>query len=362
MFDESEGSGINEYLSEFWNSWEDLAANPSGDVERATLVNNAATLADRLNQLAAGLEDMRQEIDVEIAAAVEEVNQITSQISEMNSKLVQYRASGRNTDSIEDSLDYLAEQLSTLVDVTTYENSDGQLCAQLAGGQPLVQGDASWSLETSVDSSTGLFDVLWNDGSGAATSVQDSITGGVLGGCLAVRDEYIPAYQEDLDELASTLITEVNDLLTAGYDLNGDPGTELFTGSGAGDIAVSQAILDDPSLIAAADAADSAPGDGSVALAVAALRDEALMSGGSSTLDGFYSALVSQVGSDRQNVESDYELRSDLDDFYHNYRESIAGVSLDEESANLLLYQQAYEASARVITVLQEIMETTISM
>ena len=362
LFDESEGSGLNEALSDFWNSWQDLANNPSGATERSVLVSNSSVLAGQLNDLAAGLEATREAIDEDIASAVSEINQITGQIAELNQTLFEYQASGRSTDSINDSLDYLTGQLAALVDINYYTDSDGQVCIQLANGKPLVEGQNTWSLETSLNTSTGLFDIEWNDGYGTSTAVNDTITGGVLGGCLAVRDKYIPAYLDDLDELASTLITEVNNLLTSGYDLNGQPGVDLFTGTGARDIAVNSNVVDDPSLIAAAGTADSAPGDGSVALAVAELQTTSLMNGGTTTLDEFYSALVSQVGQDTKSAESGYEQQSSLDEFYRNFRESISGVSLDEEYANLVIYQQAYEASARVITLLQELLETAINM
>jgi len=95
---------------------------------------------------------------------------------------------------------------------------------------------------------------------------------------------------------------------------------------------------------------------------VAELQNAALMNGGTATLDGFYSALVSRVGLDVEAAEADSAQQQVLVEFHQNYRDSISGVSLDEESANLVLYQQAYEASARVMTILQEILETTINM
>ena len=362
LFDESEGSGLNEALSDFWNSWQDLANNPSGATERSVLVSNSSVLAGQLNDLAAGLEATREAIDGDIASAVLEINQITSQIAELNQTLFEYQASGRSTDSINDSLDYLTGQLAALVDINYHTDADGRICIQLADGKPLVEGGTSWSLETSLNTGTGLFDVAWNDGYGTTTVVNDTNTGGVVGGCLAVRDQYIPGYLDELDEITSTLITEVNNLLTAGYDQSGQPGVTLFTGTGAGDVAVNTNVVDDPSLIAAAGSADSAPGDGSVALAVAELQTTSLMNGGTTTLDEFYSALVSQVGQDTKSAESGYEQQSSLDEFYRNFRESISGVSLDEEYANLVIYQQAYEASARVITLLQELLETAINM
>ena len=362
LFDESDVSGVNDALSEFWSAWQDLSNNPSGDSERTLLVSGASDLADELNLMVEELEDIQHEIDGEVTTSVEEVNQLTSRIAELNEKIVQYQASGQSTNSLEDSLDSLTEELAALVNIEYYENSDGQICIQLEDGHPLVLGGASWELSTETNSTTGLKDVVWDDGSGSTTVVNDSLTGGTLGGCLSVRDEYIPSYLSDLNDLASTLITEVNALLQTGYDISGTAGTAMFTGTDAGDIAVDQAFIDDPGLIAAAATADSAPGDGSIAEAVAELQYDNLMNGGTTTLDEFYSSLVTRVGLDTEEAESDYDQQSSLNEFYQNYRDSVSGVSLDEESANLIIYQQAYEACAQCITVMREMLETLMDM
>ncbi|MEW6265500.1 MAG: flagellar hook-associated protein FlgK [Thermodesulfobacteriota bacterium] len=361
-FDESEGSGLNEALSDFWNSWQDLVNNPSGYTERSTIVSRAAALADNFNQIAAELSRIQRETSSEIAAGVDEINTLISEIAGLNSQMIKAEAIGGNTNTLMDSLDTLTTQLASLIDLNTYQNDDGQVCIQLADGTPLVDGSSSWSMSAETDPATGLMEIYWNDGNGGTISVTEAITGGALGGCLEVRDEIIPGYLSDLDEMAATLMEEINSLLLDGFDLNGQPGVALFTGSGAGDLAVNPDLLSDPSLIAASAEADSAPGDATVALAVAELQDALTVNGGLSSFGDFYSALVGQVGTDVQTVETEYEQQTNLSAFYTNYLASVSGVSTDEEAANLVLFQQALEASARVITILQEIMETIIEM
>ena len=362
LFDESEGNGLNEALAEFWNSWQELVNDPSGSAERSGVADAAVNLAGLLNNASTSLRSLQQDLDDDIKADVDSVNSLTSQIASLNRDITEAQAMGQSISSLQDSLDSLNNKLQYQLNVNTYWNDSGQLCVQLSNGQPLVEGTGSWSLDTEVDPATGLSSVVWLDSSGTGHDTGGAVTSGSLGAALAVRDEFIPDCLASLDSLADTIIDQVNALLLGGYDLTGQPGVELFTGSGANDIAVNQDIIDDPGLIAAAATADSSPGDSSVAQAIAELQNTNLMDGGTSTCGEFYAALVSRVGSEVETVSAKYDQQSELCLFYTNYRESISGVSTNEETANLILYQQAYEASAKAMTVLQEMLETLINI
>jgi len=220
----------------------------------------------------------------------------------------------------------------------------------------------TWSLSTEINSTTGLQDVIWVDSDGNSYVITDDISGGKLGGCLEIRDERIPAWQDQLDELAAALMNEVNALQTGGYDINGGSGVAFFTGTGASDMAVNTDILDDPGTIAASSSADGAPGDGSNASAIAELQNRLLFDSGTSNFSDFYATLVSEVGTAIQSAQAGYESRRDMVEFCTNQRESVSGVSLDEETAKLIVYQNAYEAAAKVISVLDELMETILDM
>lgn len=362
VFDESEGYGLGDSLSEFWNGWQDLASDPSGTAERAVLVSNSVDLADTLNKMSSDLSRIQNEIDKDIETTVDEINNLSSRIADLNRKIISAEASGQSTNALRDELDAAITELSCLVDINTSTNDNGQTCVQIAGGRPLVNGNTSYELDVRTNPGTGLNDVVWRDGIGSDIAVTSSITGGTLGGALTVRDELIPGYMDQLDDLALTLVSELNSLLTSGYDINGQPGEPLFTGTGAGDIAVNQSIVDDPGLIAASTSADGSPGDGGVAVSIAELRNKMTMNGGSSTFDEYYASLTTRVGSDVASIDADFKAQQDLVEFYRNYQASVSGVDLDEESARLVMYQNAYQASAKVMTVLQEILQTVINM
>ncbi len=139
-------------------------------------------------------------------------------------------------------------------------------------------------------------------------------------------------------------------------------GTQFFTGNNAANIAVNTDILNDPGLVAAASTAASAPGDGSNALAIANLQNSLTLNGGTTTFSNYYSALTSQVGSDAQATDASYSSQSATVQACQNQVDSYSGVSVDEEETNLILYQNAYAAAAKVMTVLDEMMQDLLNV
>lgn len=362
VFSDSDDYGLSAALSDFWSAWEDLVNDPSGSTERATLASAANVLAETFNSMSESLSDIQDALDDSVAGTVSSINDLVQEIAEVNEKIAQAKAAGMSTNSYEDTMDALVLELSSLVDINTYTNDTGQTCVQLSDGRSLVEGTNTWSLSTEVNSATGLLDVVWVDSGGETTVITDDIDGGELGGYLEVRDDVIPEYLESLDELAASIIEQVNSLQTAGYDLNGDAGVSFFSGTDAASMAVHSEILDDPDKIAAASTADGGIDDGSNASAIADLQDSLVLNGGTSTFSDYYSALVARVGSAVDSANAEYELQSDTVEICQNQRDSVSAVDTDEELINLELYQSAYEAAAKVMTILDELMETIIEM
>ncbi|MGV8058099.1 MAG: flagellar hook-associated protein FlgK [Smithellaceae bacterium] len=363
VFSDKDSSGLNAAMSDFWNAWSDVACDPSDSTARTLLASATDTLANTFNSMSSDLTDIQNNIDDSVEETVASINDLTQQIADINQKISAATAAGVDTNTYKDTLDSLALSLSELVDINTSADSvTGQVSIQLADGKTLVEGTTTWSLSTEINSTTGLQDVTWLSESGTETVITSDITSGKLGGYLEVRDEIIPSYQEQLDSLASSIITQVNNLQTNGYDLNGDAGVSLFTGTSAKDIAVNSAITDDPSLIAASSTSDGVPDDGSTATAVAELQNSMLLNSGTATFSDYYASLVSKVGTTVDSIDTYYSAQSDTVELYQNRRDSASGVSIDEETTKLLLYQSAYAASAKVMTYLDEMLKTLIDM
>jgi flagellar hook-associated protein 1 FlgK len=166
-----------------------------------------------------------------------------------------------------------------------------------------------------------------------------------------------------LNTFATTLVQEVNARHVTGYGLTGSNGFNFWDASttGAGDIAVDAAIISDPRLIAAASSAD-APGDNSIALWIGELQNERILDGGISTLGNYYANLVSTLGSQTSQATERCTTEESAANLLDQRRESVSGVSTDEEMTNLVMVQRAYEAAAKIIATVDEMMETILGM
>ncbi len=366
IFDESSGYGLNQAMSEFWNAWQDLANNPSDYAGRAALLAKSETMTTTFNNIYSNLEQIQTDIDTSIMGTVKEINSIAERIAGLNQKIALTEVGGQNANDYRDSRDLLLKELSLMINIDSFENSDGKVTVLVAGGRPLVENISSWNLSTQPDVDSDFQDIVWTDSGGNPVVITSSISGGKLKGWLEVRDVTIPDYLSKLNDLAEEIITEVNDFHKDGLGLNDDVVAErnFFTGTKALDIAVNQDIVDDVNNIAAAGSLDGLPGGNSNAIKIANLQNELTMNGNpaTATFDDYYNSLVSDVGSGVQKATVNFDHQSLMTTHLDNYRESISGVSLDEEMVNLIKFQHGYNAAARLISVADELLDRVISM
>ena len=361
IFDETTGFGLNQAMGDFFNAWQDLANNPAGHTERQVLVTKSEVMSETFNKLSSDLNQLQNDLDSSIEGVVIEINTIAGQISDLNIKISDIEKSGQNANDLRDKRNLYLKELSSMIDISSFEDSDGQVTVLVGSGKPLVQPPYALSLST-VTNASGHEDVVWVDRDGNTLDITNDISGGKLKGWLETRDVAIEDYKTKLDDLASSIITEVNNLHTAGFDLNGVAGLNFFTGSLASDISVNPVIAGDVNLIAASGTALGVPGDNSNAIAIANLQNGLLMSGGTATYDDFYNSLVSNVGTAVQSAQMNYDHQTAMVSSLDNYRESISGVSLDEEMVNLVKFQHAYDAAAKLISAVDEMMNTVMNM
>jgi flagellar hook-associated protein 1 len=360
FFTDSTEAGLSQAMSDFWNGWEDLVNNPSGATERSMVVTYAENLANTFSESSSNLKDIQDEIDADIVGTVQKINVISGQIADLNQQISQAEVNGQTANTYRDTRDALIEDLSGLIDINYYESDNGMVTIHLAGGATLVEGTTPSSLSTEGNSSTGSLDIILNGSDDSKVVLTDKITSGELRGMIEARDHYIGGYLDSLDELAAAIIEEVNALHSSGFGLDGSSGYDLFTGGSAADMAVNQTIRDDNNKIAASSTAEGIPGDGDNALDIADLQEKLTMNGDSTTFSDFYAALVSDVGSAVETADNTLDYKSDITTSLDNLRQSISGVSVDEETVNLVMLQSAYNAATKLISVLNEMMDTLI--
>ena len=363
VFDESGGYGLNQALSDFWNSWQDLSLNPSGQTERSVVAATSQGLADTIRKKYSDLEQVRKDIDTAVEGGVETVNRLAAQIADLNQKIAGIEREGTNANDYRDSRDLALKQLSEIIDIQSFEDANGQVVVSVGSGRPLVESGHTWQLQAQAQpNSDGPTEILWPDTNGGSVTISSEITGGKIGGWLQTRDAKIAGYQDQLDALANELGEWVNGLHASGYGLDQTTGINLFTGTGAADMRVNPDILEDLHLIAASATLAGVPGNADNANAINALRTGLTMNAGIATFDDAANSLVSQVGYDVQTAKANASHQADMMTYLENYRESISGVSLDEEMVNLVKFEAAYNAAAKMVSMADQMLDSLMNM
>jgi len=359
IFNETDGGGLNDMLNQFWSSWEDLSANPTGQVERTALANAAGNLATMFREYAGELYSVQTDLNAQIDASITQLNGYLSDIADLNDKIVEGVSGGVNVNNLLDQRSELLKKTAGLIDIQYVEEAGGAVNVFTADGRALVQGNSSWQLAVR-DNGAGFYDVVYADNPTAP--INDAIGGGKLSGMLGMRDTTVAGYLAELDDLAGTLVNAVNAQHASGYDNYRNVGGNFFEflgATGARGMQVAAAILDDPNRIAAA-ATVSADGDN--AREISGIKDQVLMSGGLSTLGDFYAALVGQIGENvaeaARTVTHETSVMSQMTSSW----EQRSGVSTDEEMMNLIKFQMGYAAAAKLAGAADELLQTLLDM
>lgn len=338
--------GLRSRMDEFWQALQDVATNPESFAVRATLIQKANSLVETFSHIRRQLNLMRVDLDESIKAKLAQINEITAEIARLNAQIANQYAMGHQPNDLEDKRDLLVDELSRIVDVEVLTQANGAQNV-IAGGSLIVDGAHSFEWEGIADVS-GFTRIRWK-GTDAEVRVND----GELAGLLDLRDDILPDIEGNLETLRTVLMNEVNEVHRNGFGLDNASGRELFIDPvGPEPMAVNPELEANPEKIGAALSPDS-PGDGRNALEMAALKFKRIDELGT-TMDDYYRSVVAELGvrcMEAERAASNQEL---LMLEVNGRRESISGVSLDEEAANMIRYQHAYSAAARYVTVIDE--------
>jgi len=345
-------SGISAALDKFWNSWNDLSTSPESPAVRATVISSGQTLANRLNNLYMNIKNAQSGTDDVLTDDVKQINEITHRIGDLNAQITDVLSSGAQPNNMMDQRDQLLDQLSGLVGIQVNGNDQSGIIVSVAG-RTIIQGSQVSDLETQTGAG-GNLSVCWK-----SDGTPINLTTGSMKGVLDARST-MEGYVTNLNTFTQELINRVNTLHSSGMDLTGTQAGNFFAGTDASTIAVDPTILNSPSKLAAA--GSTAPGDNSVAVALAGVKDEVMPALGNVSLTSSYANFVTQIGGDVKKATSDNEVNSLNQKQLTAQRESISGVSMDEEMMNMMKFQQSYSAAARVFSVISSMMDTTINM
>ncbi len=354
LFGEPYDNALSDQLNKFFASWNDLAHNPD---TRNSVLSEACLLVNRFHELADQLTTLQSSIDREMITVTSEINGLANEIARLNHEIKRSEVGASTANDLRDMRDLLIDELSTLVDVNTRDEEYGVVVVSV-GSMQLVDDNHALQIgvEIANDSGSLKHNLVWQ-----GTKISFKNLDGRLKGLVDSRDEIIPRHLEQLNALTRTLVEEVNTLHRSGYGLDGSTGTNFFDPryTDATTIEVNSDIVAKPSMIAAAQVPD-AESDNRIALAIAALQNAKLMNDNAVTINGFYNSLVGSLGVETREAQSFTESYEMLVAQIDNARQSVQGVSLDEEMANMIKSQHAYDAAARVITAMDQALDTVI--
>lgn len=357
FFNELSDLGLRVVLDRFWDSLQDLANSPESDAIRKTVIQTAEAVSGAFRHLDTQLGDLAQNSSEVIRARAGEIEQLGREIASLNARIAEVRATpGEQPNDLKDKRDLLLDRLSGIISISVAEDETSQARVSIAG-QALVTG----SVPAGVSFSEGQGGVvLAIGGANVIPAENPGRLGGEIGGALELKGRIEAAYLSDLDSLAGSLITAVNTVHRSGWGLGDAAHVErdLFTGVDAGTIAVSPAVREDPSKLAAS--AGGLPGDGGVALEMARLNKQLLMSNGTASFEDFLRGVTGRLGIEGQEASRFAENSQLLIREIENHRDNVQGVSLDEEMANMVRYQHAYSACARLITAFDALLATLV--
>ena len=351
--------GLQSTMDEFWQALQDLGTNPESFAVRATFVQKAAAVAETFSHIHRQLNAIRVDLDESVQAKVAQVNEITREIARLNAQIANQYAAGRHPNDLEDRRDMLVDELSRVVEVEAFAGENGSLRV-IAGGSVVVDGPHAFEWEAIPDQS-GFVRVLWK-----GTTAEARLNGGELGGLLNLRYRMLPGIADKLETLRTQFMNEVNAVHQEGYGLDGSTGLPLYVPlTGPELMGINPEIEGHPEKVGAALTPDPLghgnPGDGQNALNMAALKFKKLEALGSTTMDDYYRSIVAELGvrcMEAERATSNQEL---LVLEIKGRRESVSGVSLDEEAANMIRYQHAYSAAARYVTAIDEMIDQIVN-
>lgn len=348
-------NGLTADLSSLFDSFQSLSTDPSDLSLRQTAVESAQTVAQQFNQVSSQLSTVNDDLNTSVQNDTASANQYLTTIAQLNGQIVQAQAAGGSADQLVDEREQDMESLANLVNFSTTADSNGAVDISI-GGVTMVSGQTNTDSLEAFDPGNGQLQVKAQNANQTL-----SITGGSIGGEITARDGALTDLRTDLDTVASQVISQVNSIYSTGYDLNGNTGQDLFTGTDASDIGVNSALVSDPSQFQAAGTAGAA-GDNTTVLALANLANQNISALGNQTISGYYNQTVTNLGNAISSVNDQLQSSTAIGQSLTSERASQSGVSLDTQMTNLIQYQKAYEASAEMITTLNQMLETVVSM
>jgi flagellar hook-associated protein 1 FlgK len=356
-------------INNFFDAWQELTANPSGEVERDVVLQRGQLLGEAFASITNELDTVVSNMNTEIIGEVAYLNEKITEIAKLNDRIQLVEISGQTANAARDQRDLIVQNLSETLGVQTYTDERGLLNVQLPGGMPLVQGNMASTISTvTVGTNVG----LQLETTGVTMDIGLDNLGGKFKGMFEMRDVFISGLRDDLNTLATELTSAVNDRHALGWytdPTTGLPATGQIFFEDITSLAppsvpsrnVRLAFTDSRLVAAAGPNSNAAPGDNETALDIAALETTYRING-ADTFDNFFSKIVSNVGIESSRNQLSLSGAEDATIQLQNLRDGYSGVSLEEEMIDLIQYQRGFESSAKFLATIDEMMNALLQL
>jgi flagellar hook-associated protein 1 FlgK len=388
IFNEINSDGMNKVLNRFFNSMRELSNQPENETIRNVVKENALIVTGDFHRIQSSMDDVRANLNKKLTLSVEEINGLTRTIAKLNNEINIQEVTDGTANDLRDQRDKALRTLTEFFPITCYSDEKSQFVVNIEGvgsivsgalHQELVVGSTVKNGGSSVDK--GNVEVFFKTRPGV--NISENIKGGTMGAQLKTRNDELVGLESQLDELAHGLVLSTNAIHRRGFanhpvpvDAQGNPvpnaaqtkvtGINFFKEPldrkrAAEYIDLSADIKADVNNIATALEANK-PGDNRVALAISKLQHEKVLGAGTTTFEEQYLKSVGNIGLQSGKSKVEQEQSSGILAQAKSFKERLAGVSLDEEAANMVRYQNAYEASAKVIKASDEMFKAVLSL
>jgi flagellar hook-associated protein 1 FlgK len=343
-------SGLSSSIDAFFNAFENLAANPTDEGAKETVVEQAGVLTDRFQEVDQNLAQVQSNADAQATSGVASANTLLQSIATLNSQIASFETNdpGSAVD-LRDQREGDLEQLSALMPVTVTENAQGEDTVTAASSGGAVTLVSNGTLPNTLSYAAGVV---------SAGSTALTLSSGSLSGTISASSGAVQTLRTGLDALASQIVAAVN----TAYNPTSTSGGDFFDSSGttAGTIAVASTLTS-----ATLQAGSGSAGDNSLATAVANVANQQFATSGGDDIDGtidqFYSNTASNIGQAVDTANTQVTDQTNVQTIVTNQRNSVSGVSLDQEMSHLMTYQTAYQASSELFSTINTMLSDLIT-
>ncbi|MGE5432463.1 MAG: flagellar hook-associated protein FlgK [Syntrophomonadaceae bacterium] len=349
LFSEPSDLGLSRLISSFYNSWDELASTPNSTPLRNNVIQAAGRLSTKIQGIHDGLDILRSDLNGQVGEKVQEMNSTIQEIQNLSRQIKSAKATGQAANDLYDRRDKQIDALSKLVNINVHADDQGSVGISIGGIFAVDEYSATAFKAVNVN---GKLALVTDDGSATA-----ALTGGEIYASMDLYNNQLTSYQDSVNSIAQNLMDSVNAVHRGGFGLNGVTNADFFTGYNSGSGVLS--FNPDTNAIAASAVAGN-DGNSQNAINIAKLADQKQIDG--KTISEFYNSFISDIATQKKLNDQSSESNQLVLDQLNNQKSSFSGVSIDEEMTNVIKFQKSYDASAKLIKIADEMLQTLLNM